>query len=236
MSKSTSGVFHGTSGASNAVTPPLFDNGHVTYESIAAHREEFMGKSVEQIGSLLKSNGYEFNVRDSKRKDKGSTAIILEITNSSKERNIKLDLTTPIIPYKGTGIFELNADYDEIKSRLAAHDISYEESTMPATDIDPPWTIIDVGGNFELFFAKNRLFKIILKGNFAGSLPNGINLDTTIDDAEEIDPTLEFDDWEEIYESANGYWLEDDLETRKLRWITIFIPALERDDFFKYDW
>ena len=95
MSKSTSGVFHGTSGASNAVTPPLFYNGHVTYESIAAHREEFMGKSVEQIGSLLKSNGYEFNVRDSKRKDKGSTAIILEITNSSKERNIKQVQVSP---------------------------------------------------------------------------------------------------------------------------------------------
>lgn len=89
MSKGNSGTFHGTSGASNAVTPPLFDNGHVTYESIAAHREEFMGKSVEQIGSLLKNNGYEFNVRASKHKDKGSTAIILEITNSSKERNIK---------------------------------------------------------------------------------------------------------------------------------------------------
>lgn len=147
-----------------------------------------------------------------------------------------IDLTTPIVPYKGTGIFELNASCDEIKAHLENLNAAYDESTLAANDTDPPWTILDIGGNFELFFAKNRLFKIILKGNFTGSLPNGINLNTTIDDAEEIDPTLEFDDWEEIYESANGYWLEDDLQTRRLRWITIFIPALERDDFFNYDW
>lgn len=147
-----------------------------------------------------------------------------------------LDLTTPIISYKGTGIFNLDASYDEIKALLAAQGISYTEKILPPTELDPPWTIIIISGNFELFFAKNRLFKIILEGEFKGSLPNGINLDTTIDDAQEIDPTLEFEDWEEVYESANGYWVEDDLITRKLRWITIFIPALERDDFFEYNW
>ena len=90
MSKGSNGSFKGTNGAKNAgggSAPPLFDNGHVTYESIAANREEFMGKSVEQIGDLLKRNGYEFNTRGSK--NKGSTAKILEITNPSKERDIK---------------------------------------------------------------------------------------------------------------------------------------------------
>lgn len=90
MSKPPSGYFSGTKGANNAgsgSTPPLFDNGHVTYESIAAHREEFMGKSVEQIAELLETNGYEVTIRRSIHED--STAQIIEIKNATKDRNIK---------------------------------------------------------------------------------------------------------------------------------------------------
>ena len=88
MSKGNSGHFHGAEGIGGGAAPALFDNGHVTYEGIKAHREEFMGKSVEQIAELLRKNGYEFNVRPSNRQNKGSTAVIIEITNPSKERNI----------------------------------------------------------------------------------------------------------------------------------------------------
>ena len=59
----------------------------MTYKGIAANREEFMGKTVGQIDKLLRQNGYTFNIRPSKHKD--STAKIIEITNASKERNIK---------------------------------------------------------------------------------------------------------------------------------------------------
>ena len=89
MSKGNSGHFHGANGKSGGGSAPtLFNNGHVTYEGIAAHREEFMGKSVDQIAELLRQNGYEFNIRPSNRQNKGSTAMIIEITNPSKERNI----------------------------------------------------------------------------------------------------------------------------------------------------
>ena len=88
MSKPGSGHFHGANGKGGGSAPPLFNNGHVTYEGIAAHREEFMNKSVEQIADLLKENGYEIRIRPSNRQNKGSTAMIIEITNPSKERNI----------------------------------------------------------------------------------------------------------------------------------------------------
>ena len=58
----------------------------MTYEGIAAHREEFMDKSVEQIAEMLKTNGYEFNIRGSRNPN--STTKIIQITNPSKERNI----------------------------------------------------------------------------------------------------------------------------------------------------
>ena len=93
MCKLDSGHFNGANGKGDGSAPVLFDNGHVTYEGIKAHREEFMGKSVEQIAELLRQNGYEFNIRPSKHKD--STAQIIEITNSTKERNIKQVQVSP---------------------------------------------------------------------------------------------------------------------------------------------
>ena len=81
MIKSNSGHFHGANGkggGGGGSTTPLFDNGHVTYEGIKAHREEFMGKSADKIADMLKENGYEVRIRRSNRD-----------YNASKERNIK---------------------------------------------------------------------------------------------------------------------------------------------------
>ena len=153
-----------------------------------------------------------------------------------------IDLTTPIIPYEGTGIFKLDASYDEVKALLQELNISYKEEILEATDIDPPWYIIGISKDGEkndvirITFAKNRLFRICLCEGFDGKLPNGIHIDMPLDDALKIDPTLTFDDWDEMFVSANGYWLEDDADTKKICRITIFIPALERDDFFEYKW
>ena len=90
MSKGISGHFKGTKGDKNAGNSnhPLFNNGHVTYDGIADNREKFMDKSVDQIAELLKQNGYKIKIRNSKHST--STAkVIVEITNSSKDRNIK---------------------------------------------------------------------------------------------------------------------------------------------------
>ena len=87
MSKGNSGYFHGTNGKGGGLTPPLFNNGHVTYEGIKAHREAFMNKSVEQIAEMLKDNGYEIRIRRSNHAD--STAKIIEITNASKAQHVE---------------------------------------------------------------------------------------------------------------------------------------------------
>ena len=99
MCKSNSGHFNGTKGANNAIIanekvkkkiPPLFRNGKVTYAGVSAHREKFMGKNAYQIAKILKKQGYEVSIKDSKRKNKGSKAKIIVIHNPSKKdhRNI----------------------------------------------------------------------------------------------------------------------------------------------------
>lgn len=147
-----------------------------------------------------------------------------------------LDLATPIVPYEGTGIFNFSENYATIKTQMNEQKINYSEEIWDGTGYNPAWTVITVENAIRLFFVKEKLFKIVLQENFKGSLPNGIDLDTDIDEAQKIDETLTFNDWDEMFESNSGYWLEDNLDTKKLLSITIFIPAVESEDFYEYNW
>ena len=156
-----------------------------------------------------------------------------------------IDLTTPIIPYVGTGIFKLDSSYDEVKSLLQEQKISYEEEIWKKTGEFFPWNVLIIckeGSNpqhsaVELCFAKNRLFKICLCEDFEGSLPNGIHTGMNFNDALKIDPKLQQDeDWDEIYISSDGYTVEYSNRNLDVIIITVFIPAFERDDFFEYKW
>ena len=51
MSKPDSGHFHGANGKGGSSTLPLFSNGHVTYESIAEHREASPSKRLQILVS-----------------------------------------------------------------------------------------------------------------------------------------------------------------------------------------
>ena len=86
-----------------------------------------------------------------------------------------------------------------------------------------------------MFFAKNeKLFKIVFWDGYRGSLPNGISLNSSIEEAISKDSSLAFDDWNEIYLSDSGYWIEDDPETNRVLSISIFIKELLDDDNFDY--
>lgn len=154
-----------------------------------------------------------------------------------------IDLTTPIIPYVGTGIFKLDSNYEEVKKILKKEKIPYSEEIINPNVNDIQWNILKICKDgetdsvIELFFAKGRLFKICLCEDFKGTLPNGIYTEMNIKDAKKIDPKLkQNEDWDEVYESPEGYWLEYSNHDLAIIFITIFIPALERDDFFDYNW
>lgn len=153
-----------------------------------------------------------------------------------------IEFTTPILPYKGTGIFKLNAPYNEIKTLVTSSKVRYSETVFQPNKIHPEWYLIDIYNNskdfaINLAFAKNRLFRITLGEDFKGALPNGIRTGMTIEEALSIDKKLWYnDDNDELYESPEGYWLDYYCANRKIFEITIFIPALERDDFFDYNW
>ena len=147
--------------------------------------------------------------------------------------------TLSIIPYKGIGDICFNMSYCEVKDYLKKNGIQYTVDVKENKGCDPevPWKIIRIGTDISIFFAKEKMFKICLEENYSGSLENGICIGTSMSKAQEIDPSLVYEDFDEYYSSSLGYWIEDDVGSQKVISITIFIEALlDEDEFFNYNW
>lgn len=148
-------------------------------------------------------------------------------------------LNERIKPYSGIGNITFRMSYDETREYLKANSIKYSVDLWDNKGCDPevPWKIIRIDDCISLFYAKGKMFKICLENNYTGLLENGIRIGMSINEAQEIDPSIIFEDDEEYYSSDLGYWLEDDIETKAIISITIFIKEILDDDlFFSYQW
>ena len=148
-------------------------------------------------------------------------------------------LNSKIEPFIGVGDFKLYMTVEEAKSIVKKDKCNFTMEVWSNQGCSPeiPWTVIRVENSIHLFFAKNKLFKIYLENDFVGKLNNGICITMPLAKAIEIDPTLSFDDWNEIYQSKNGYWIEDDLDDKTVLSISIFIPEILDDNVFdSYEW
>jgi len=144
-----------------------------------------------------------------------------------------------ITPYVGVGPIALMSKLENVKAFLKANKIPYQIEIWPNKGQTPevPWTIIRVENCISLFFAKEKLWKIHAERGFEGSLPNGIRIGTKTKTALETDPELQDDDWNELYVSEKGYWLEDSLATGEIESISVFIKDVEDDErFYSYRW
>ena len=95
-----------------------------------------------------------------------------------------------------------------------------------------------VNDSIKLFFSEGnlKLFKITVENRNEVKLPNGICVGMDIEDALRIDAKLEYNDWDEIYESGNDYYLEDSLETGLVVSINVYIKEMDLDDFNLCQW
>lgn len=145
-----------------------------------------------------------------------------------------------LVPFNGTDSFNLYQDFSVATAILDQSKIGYIVELWESTSetVPNPWKVIVVENVISLFFAKNnKLFKIVVWDNYKGSLPNGISTGMDIATAQAIDSSLVYNDWNEDYESDNGYWIEDDVETKKVMSISIYIrEVLDEDDFDYCRW
>ena len=149
-----------------------------------------------------------------------------------------INLQADIIPYEGTADIKLYSSYDEIEKILVSSNLSWQRDIWDeaSDDLSMPWTIIIVYDYMKLFFSRDKLFKIVLLQKYTGTLPNGISTGISLDKAMQLDNTLHFDDWEEIYISSQGYWLEDNLTDNTVDSISIAVKELDTPDFENASW
>ena len=148
-------------------------------------------------------------------------------------------LQEKLIPFEGLGDIKLLSSFDEVKNYLKKNNINFSIEYQSNNGCKPevPWTMIHIDESITLSFAKNKLWQIFVEEKFAGSLPNGIKIGISMDEAIKIDSSLFYDDWNEDYQSKKGYWLEDNLDDKTVLSITIFIKEVLDDEvFFKYEW
>lgn len=144
-----------------------------------------------------------------------------------------------IIPYKGIGKYQLYQSIEDTISMLKEDGDSFVKELWSNEDLTNPvpWTIIRTNSGMNMFFAKNRMFKVYVDGAFSGELPNGIRIGMKMSDVMKIDSNIKYDDWEEDWQSSDGYWLEDDPSNDTVLTITIYIRELLNEEMFEqYNW
>ena len=142
-----------------------------------------------------------------------------------------LDITAPIIPFKGFGEIRLYSTRDELKELLSSNDVKVKL-------MNENWIRYDIQNSVELFFhlKNNKLFRITTLDNYKGKLFEKIGVGSTEEEMLEIESSFVYDEFEEVWESDKGVFIEMDAVTNNVRWISIYIPELDTENFEKADW
>ena len=145
--------------------------------------------------------------------------------------NMLLDNTAPIIPFRGFGDIKLYSTRDELSDLLSLNNVE----TM---FINENWIRYDIQNSVELFFhlGNDKLFRITTLDNYKGKLFEKIGVGTTAEDMLKFEPSFIYDDFEEVWESDKGVFIEMDAETNKVRWISVYIPELDLENFEDCKW
>lgn len=139
----------------------------------------------------------------------------------------------------GLESIKLYSNFDEVVKYLKDNQIKYIYEFWSNKGCTPevPWKIIRIQNSINLFFAKDKLWKIYLENDYQGSLDNGIKLGMKLDEALKIDKSLVYDDWDEVYTSKDFYDIEDNLDDNTIMSISVFIKEMSDDEvFYKYEW
>jgi len=134
-----------------------------------------------------------------------------------------IDINAPIIPYEGMGGIKL---YSTIKDL----DLSISEEGVKAEIWHNRWGVYEIEKKVILFYHlyNGKLFKITTLEDYKGKLFSSIDIDTTEEEFLKIEPSFMYEDFEEIFVSPNGIFIETDPITTKAMWISIFVKEIDR--------
>lgn len=142
-----------------------------------------------------------------------------------------LDISASIVPFEGFGEIKLYSTRDELRELL-------ENEGVKSEIIHNDWIRYDIQDSVELFFhlKNNKLFRITTLDNYQGKLFEKIGVGTTEEELLEVEPSFIYDDFEEVWESEKGVFVETDAENNTVRWISVYIKELNDEDFEEANW
>ena len=142
-----------------------------------------------------------------------------------------LDISAPIVPFEGFGEIKLYRTRDELHELLEGEDVEAEI-------INNDWIRYDIQNSVELFFhlKNNKLFRITTLDNYQGKLFEKIGVGTTEKELLEVESSFVYDDFEEVWVSEKGIFIEMDAETNTVRWISVYIRELDDENFENANW
>ena len=142
-----------------------------------------------------------------------------------------LDIRAPIVPFKGFGKIKLYSTRNQVQELL-------EGKAVKSEIINNDWIRYDIQNSIELFFhlKNNKLCRITTLDNYKGKLFGKIGVGTTEKELLEAEPSFVYDDFEEVWESKKGVFVEMDAETNTVRWISVYIKELNDENFEEANW
>lgn len=147
-------------------------------------------------------------------------------------KKMMIDKTAPIVPWEGLGGIKLRTHVKELYNIITG-DPRYDLEGIGACMFQ-----YTINGCMSLWFNvfNGKLLKIIAFDGYEGKLWDKIYVGMPMEEALQIDSSFEYDEFEEVYVSPKGIYIETDPETEKIITISVFIKGVDDPDFDKGDW
>ncbi len=135
-----------------------------------------------------------------------------------------IDIYAPIVPYEGMGGLRLGWNREQIEKAVG-------EPLGDRVEISQQVSRYTVPGVMLLFLneREDRLVKITTLPGYRGKLFGRIGTETTEDEFQEWEPTLQYDEFSEVFVSEEkGVFIETRLPEAKASWISVFVEDLDQ--------
>lgn len=142
-----------------------------------------------------------------------------------------VDLNAPIIPWEGMGGIKLYSHINELYNAI-------QQSKQEPSLIGKFLLKYEIEDSVDLWFnvVNGKLFKITALKNYTGKLMENICIGMPIDEVLKIEPSFEYDDFEEVYCSPKGIYIETDPVKHTVLWISVYINEIDNEDFESGNW
>ncbi|MFD1427623.1 hypothetical protein JOD24_001450 [Kroppenstedtia sanguinis] len=142
-----------------------------------------------------------------------------------------IELNAPIIPWEGMGNIKLYSHISELYDLI-------EQSKVEPVLLEKFLIRYEIESSVDLCFnvVNGRLFKMTALENYKGTLFGNIKIGMPIEDVLLREPSFVYDDFEEVYCSPKGIYIETDPVEHTVLWISVYIKEIDHEDFEKGNW